>query len=159
MPRKKKSTEAYDQAEAEMQPKVVRKRKTRAKAKEGGSVTHKKNNFIQHFMDTAQQPGIVRGVLILGGVLIALSCAGILYVYFSEQTYTTMSPAAQNKMIAASLRIENNLSPQENLDVIKSLKTPAPPVAGNKKVDAKAQSAMSTVSSSGENVSIVNGLK
>lgn len=155
MPRKKKSTEAYDQAEADIQPKVVRKRKARAKAKEGGSVTHKKNNFIQHFMDTAQQPGIVRGVLILGGVLIALSCAGILYVYFSEQTYTTLSPAAQNKMIAASLKVETNLSPQENLNVIQSLKTPAPPKTSSQKSGTAAPPTMNPA----ENINITNSLK
>lgn len=154
MPRKKVETESLEQANGS--PGVAKKRRVRARAKKNKSVVHKDNNFIQHFMDTAQQPGIVRGVLILGGVLITLSCAGILYVYFSEKTYTTVSPAAQNKMIAASLRVETGLSPQQNSNVVDSLKVPAPPKTKSQTAGTASPPA---IANPVENINIINSLK
>lgn len=142
----KKRTTAKDVIKTPKTPRVVKARR---------KTVRKNNNLIKDLMDTAQQPGIVRGVLILGGVLIALSCAGILYVFLSEKSYTTMSPSAQNKMIVSSLVVESSLSSEQNVGVVQSLALPASANA----------TATATATNSGaneraiENASIINSLK
>ncbi len=87
-------------------------------------VTKRKHNLINDMMETAQQPGIVRGALILSAILIVLACIGIVYVFLSSERYTAVSPAMQNKMIVAALKVENNISPQGNSDIVRNLASP-----------------------------------